>query len=284
LYKYLVDSGVNAWLFDKNSDIIRRLREKGYESVTECDLFSFKADTSRFDWAVADPPWYIEHYHAFLKAGHSILLPGGKMLMSVLPRLTRPSAAKDRFEVVERAARLGFDLVEIGAGALHYESPRFEIEALLAEDLTVGEWRTGDLFAFVARSRKSQKEALRTKVTDPEKWESIPFGETTIKIKVEQSDSRDPFDFRAASFTGSVRFQSVSRRSPARTRINFWTSRNVALTITKPAMVAEFLRKIVDGESIREALVATAYEYQLSDDELDRLQRLMELLSPEAKP
>jgi len=283
LYKYLVDSGARAELFDKNAQIVRGLKEGGYKSVTECDLFEFSANTPRFDWAIADPPWYIEHYRAFLEAGREILLPGGRMLMSVLPRLTRPSAARDRFEVVESAARLGFDLIGIWAGALHYDSPAFEIEALRAEDLVVGEWRTGDLFSFVMRSRAPRKDARRTKVKDTERWESIPLGKTTVKIKVEQSDSREPFDFKPASSTGSVKLRSVSRRSPARSRINLWTSRNVALTVTKPEMVAELLRKATSGGSASDALAVTAYEYQLSDKELDRLRLLMELLDSEAK-
>jgi hypothetical protein len=282
LYKYLVDSGVDAWLFDKNAQVIRHLKEAGYTSLTECDLFDYAAAIPRFHWAVADPPWYIEHYRAFLDAGRTILLPEGKFLISVLPRLTRPSAATDRFQIVKSALQLGFDLVEAYPGVLHYESPPFEVEALRAEDLTLREWRRGDLFSFVMRSQVPRK-APRTKPRDVERWESIPFGETTVKIKVEQLDSREPFDLKAASATGGFRLRSVSRRSPTRSRINLWTSRNVALTITKPAMVAEILHKVANGSRASEALAVIAYGYQLSDPEVDRLRQLLELLASDAK-
>lgn len=282
LYKYFVDSGIDAWLFDKNAQIIGRLKEAGYESVTQCDLFEFRTKTPQFQWAVADPPWYTEHYRAFLEAGHMILLPEGRILMSVLPRLTRPSAATDRFQVIESAASLGFDLIEVTPGALHYESPPFEIEALRAEGLALGEWRSGDLFSFAMRSPVRRKRVPQTKPKDLERWESIPFGRTTVKIKVERTESREPFDFKAASSTGSIRLRSVSRRSPARSRINFWTSRNVALTITKPQMVGELLRNVANGRSAPEALAVAAYEYQLSDKEMERLRLLVELLNSDA--
>jgi len=281
LYKHLVDSGVDAWLFDKNAQIIEHLRDAGYTSVTQGDLFEFTAAPRRFHCVVADPPWYIEHYRAFLEAGHSMLLPDGRILMSVLPRLTRPSASSDRFHVLEIAARFGFDLIEVSPGALHYESPPFEVEALRAEGLALGAWRNGDLFTFAMCSRPPQIEEPRTKPV-AERWDSIPFGQTTVKIKVEHSSSREPFDYKAASSTGSLRLRSVSRRSPVRSRINFWTSRNVALTITKPQMVAELLRKVAGGGVASEAVAVIAYEYQLSDKEIDRLRQLIELLDSEA--
>jgi hypothetical protein len=232
-YKYLIDSGVSAWLFDKNPHVVQHLRAEGYPSVIECDLLQFSAGSTQFQWAVADPPWYIEHYQAFLDAGRKILVPEGKLFLSVLPRLTRPSAPADRFHILECAMNLGFDLIEINAAALHYVSPPFETEALRAEGLVIGDWRTGDLFSFVMRSHKPQ----RSRPTTPngnEQWQPVQLGKTTIKIKLELWTEGAPFSYEPVSPSGSVRLRSVSRRSPVRSRINVWTSRNVALRVSRP--------------------------------------------------
>jgi hypothetical protein len=282
LYKFLIDSGTDAWLFDKNPHIVAHLRATGYDSLTECDILKFSAGHPRFHWAVADPPWYIEHYEAFLTAGRKLLLPEGKLLLSVLPRLTRPAASMDRFHILEMATRLGFDLIEVNPAALHYVSPPFEIEALRAEGLSITDWRTGDLFSFLTRSYKLHTDKPNRSEAG-EAWQSVQLGKTTVKIKREQLTEAEKFDYQPASASGSIRLRSVSRRSPARSRINLWTSRNVALRISKPVMVAEALGKIASGLSISATLASMAYEYQLSEPEMTKLRELFQLLMQDAE-
>ena len=284
LYKHLIDAAVNATLFDKNTQVVATLREQGYRSATECDLFDFRMNDPCFDCVIADPPWYLEHYRAFLQATYAMLVPGGTLLMSVLPRLTRPSASSDRQEIVNVAARLGLDLVQVSAGALRYESPPFEAEALRADNLTVGQWRRGDLYSFVRRpTRQRKRKRHPKKPSDQEAWACVPYSGMTIKIKLGNADASEPFEFKAASLTGELRLRSVSRRSPVRSRINFWTSRNLALTITKPEMTVQVLNKLARGESAQDVLPLVAYEYQLSETELNRLHGLVELLDSEAR-
>lgn len=282
LYRYLIDSGVDAWLFDKNIQIITRLRESGYLSVIECDLFHCAEEPPRFSSALADPPWYMEHYRAFLDAASTMLLPGGQLFISVLPRLTRPSAATDRFGILETAVELGFDLSEMNPAALHYASPPFESEALRAEGISVKDWRTGDLFTFVRRMEKPRRQILTGAKTE-DRWESILIGNNTIKVKVQQA-SAEPFDYMAASHTGELRLRSVSRRSPARSRVNLWTSRNIALVVSNTTLVVAVLRKIEAGVSTAEALSVIGYEYQLKIAEQGKLESLIHLLQRDAEP
>lgn len=82
--------------------------------------------------------------------------------------------------------------------------------------------------------------------------------------------------------TGNIRFRSVSRRSPARSNINVWTSRNIALGLSKPNVLDEALQRIGNRESSREALASIAYEYQLSELEIAKLSQLLELLFRDA--
>jgi hypothetical protein len=141
LYKYLMDLGADVTLYDKNAGVVEHLRNSGYSSLNEVDLTRSLEFSPLFRWAIADPPWYTEHYEGFLSAASQLLLPAGKVFLSVLPRLTRASAAADRFRIIEVAKKIGFDLVDVKPGGLGYASPPFEIEALREEGLEVGNWR-----------------------------------------------------------------------------------------------------------------------------------------------
>jgi Probable N6-adenine methyltransferase len=281
LYRYLTDSGINAQLFDRNPYIVKHFKAAGYSTVTESDLFEFSHFSAEFQWAIADPPWYIEHYYAFLRASSKLLAKEGKLLLSVLPRLTRPSAPRDRLNIIEQAAKFGFDLVEVRPAALHYVSPPFEIEALHAEDLALDDWRTGDIFCFTLRSHPLQ-EPEPHKPTAEDNWQVFQLGTTIVKIKDEQRLESEAFDYRPVSPTGSVRLRSVSRRSPVRSKINLWTSRNIALTVSKPVALSEALEKLRNGHPLSRTLASTAYEYQLNTDEVHKLKDVLELLSKDA--
>jgi hypothetical protein len=281
LYRYLVDSGANATLFDRNPSVVQHLRNEGYSSVAECDLLQFPDFEAQYQCAVADPPWYTDHYQAFLNAARRLLVPEGKLLLSVLPRLTRPSAAKDRFSVLECAAELGFDLKEVSPAGLRYVSPPFEIEALKADGIVLKDWRSGDLFSFVLRSRPEE----RSKAPGPkaqEIWKTHHLGLTTVKVKIEKTASGQPFDYHPVSPSGNIRFRSVSRRSPARSNINVWTSRNIALGVSKPNVLDEALQRIGNRESCGDALASVTYEHQLSERELSKLSELLQLLFRDA--
>jgi hypothetical protein len=277
LYKYLADSGVVTWLFDKNPHVIQHFIAAEYPSVTQANLLEFPDFEAQFQWAVADPPWYPEHYAAFLTAARKLLVLGGKLLLSVLPRLTRPSASTDRIRILECAANLGFDLFDVELGSLHYASPPFEVEALRAEGLVVENWRAGDLYSFVLRSREDYC-VNRIEASDEEHWQTLQLGETTIKIKLERRSEPELFSYQPASCTSDLRLRSVSRRSPVRSRINLWTSRNIALMVSKPMAVADALDEIGKGRSPATTLAHVSHKYQLAETEKRRLREVIELL------
>lgn len=281
LYKHLTDAGIKAHLFDRNPDIVQYLKKAGYSSVTECDLLKFSEFPTQFQWAIADPPWYIEHYHAFLNAGRKLLAREGKLLLSVMPRLTRPSARRDRLKIVDMAAKVGFDLIEVKPAALHYSSPPFEIEALRAEGITLEDWRSGDIFCFALRCHELE-EAGPHQPTDEDSWRAFRLGTTIVKIKEERRPESEPFDYNSISPTGSLRLRSVSRRSPVRSKINLWTSRNIALAVSKPIALSEALEKIQRGELSNRTLASMANEFHLSPEEIDKLREVLELLLKDA--
>lgn len=280
-FKYLIDLGANAWLYDKNPSVMQHLRTAGYESLVQCDLREFADLPMEFQWVFADPPWYVEYYEAFLAAAHRMLVPGGHLLLSMLPRLTRPSASTDRLEVIKHAAGLGFDLIEIERGTLSYASPPFEIEALRAEGVAIENWRTGDLFSFVLRTQELGPPNPAEKSTQ-EQWTTIELGNTTIKVKNERRPKAEPFSYEPVSASGESRLHSVSRRSPSRSSINLWTSRNVALVLSKPRVLIDTLVRIQDGKPAIEVLVQMTNQYGLSDLEARKLKEILDLLMHDA--
>ena len=281
LFTYLAENGLKAHLFDKNHHLIQHLKKIGHSSVTECDLFAFSSEGSSFQYAVADPPWYFEHYEAFIAAARTLLVPAGKLLLSVLPRLTRPSAISDRFKVLKFAANQGFDLVEVRAAQLHYASPPFEIEALKEDGLAINNWRSGDLFSFVLGSRSTHRRKQVPPLVE-DRWHTVKLGKTTVRIKQGSIGRRGSLNYQAASAAGSFRLRSVSRRSPVRSRITVWSSRNIALNVSKTPPLEDALRKLEHGESAEGAWASVVYQYQLNEEESTKLREIMEVLIGDA--
>jgi hypothetical protein len=133
----------------------------------------------------------------------------------------------------------GFDLIEVHPALLSYSSPPFEIAALEAEGLWHGNWRTGDLAVFKKTLRVRELECDE----DPEmseEWRSFTVGKTNVRVK-RAPDQHEKLRFEPASGTGDTHLHSVSRRSPIRPNIDLWTSRNLALKITRPECLYEVL-------------------------------------------
>jgi hypothetical protein len=281
LYKYLADLQASVSLFDKNPQIVEHLKGAGYPNVTEVDLMHRSDFSALFDWAVADPPWYPEHYEGFMKAASQLVRPGGKLLLSVLPRLTRPSAASDRFSILEMGYGFGFDLAEVHPAALGYASPAFEVEALREEGLALGNWRKGDLFGFILSS-KDRIQSTFSPSKDNTNWKTIQLGTTTVRLKCSVVDDSVPFTYRTASPDGTPRLRSVSRRSPTRSEVNVWTSRNIALIVSRPRILADALIRVADGSSRKETLGTIIAQNSLNDVEASQLCEILELLLQEA--
>jgi SAM-dependent methyltransferase len=256
LYLHLWRSGKTASLFDQNARLLDQFRKAGMESLVCCDLLNHPPFKAQFDAVVADPPWYLDHYTAFIGTAHQLLAVGGFLLISVLPRLTRPTASHDRKRILDFANDLGFDLLQVMPAILSYSSPPFEVSSLKAVGLWSGNWRTGDLFIFKKTTRQP-KEMVNASVADRDEWASFAVGSTSVRVK--RSTGRvGRLLFEPASLTGDVYLHSVSRRSPARSSIDLWTSRNLALKITRPEYLAEVLLLAEGGMALADAIYRVA--------------------------
>jgi hypothetical protein len=280
LYLRLNKIGRSVSLYDNNAQLIEGLRLAGFRGLTHRDLFLRCPSEVAFDTVVADPPWYPEHYAAFIDGAKDLLTPGGNLFLSVLPRLTRPSALDDRMKIISHAYDRGLDILEVYSSVLAYDSPPFELASLRAEGLGLDRWRTGDLFVFRRSSRDAAPRDDRERVDD-EQWHSFTIGETIVKVRRRAAESKE-FYFQPASPSGDVHLHSVSRRAPFRADIDLWTSRNLALKLSKPDHVNEVLALGERGTSLRDAVVRVVRDRGLSAASKQALDELMSLLMKDA--
>jgi hypothetical protein len=214
---------------------------------------------------IADPPWYPEHYKTFITHSSRVLSDGGYLFLSVPGWLTRPSATQDRREILSTAVELGFDIAEVQAQSLQYESPDFETAVLHSAGIEVNNWRYGALFVF----RKITGPSTVSTTSNEEAsgaWHSFNVRGREIRVQDRVNDAE--FDY-APSADSSI-LPSVSRRFTRRSAINVWTSRNEAFTVSNPQVVAYLLRQVLISGT-EEAIEITAAKLRLNPKEKSRL-------------
>jgi hypothetical protein len=277
VFRWLVDQGIPAHLFDKNAAVLDYLKGRGYHTFTEIDLLCpGPLPSGRFECVVADPPWYPEHYEAFIDASRTLLKIGGRLFLSVLPRLTRPGAEETRQTILSYAAARGFEIFSVIPTALTYVSPTFEKAALKSEGLVLGHWRTADLLEL---EKKVEIHTSPRRLREPDTWQNFLLGRVQVRLLPTRSDA----GFKSCSDPQSWRLRSVSRRSPARTTINVWTSRNLAFTVSDTQPLSSALQLLQAGSTVPEAVAQTSTKHQLNKSESQQLTRIIEAIVEDSK-
>ncbi|MCU1303508.1 MAG: hypothetical protein JWQ87_3792 [Candidatus Sulfotelmatobacter sp.] len=277
VFRCLVDQGIPAHLFDKNAAVLDYLKQRAYHTFTEIDLLCpGPLPSGRFECVVADPPWYPEHYEAFIDASRTLLKIGGRLFLSVLPRLTRPGAEETRQTILTYAAARGFEITNIIPSALTYVSPPFEKAALKIEGLVLGHWRTADLFEL---EKKVEVHTSTRQLREPDTWQNFLIGRVQVRLLPTRSDA----GFKLCTDPQSWRLRSVSRRSPARTTINVWTSRNLALTVSDTRPLGSALQLLQAGSKVPEAVAQTSTKHQLDKSQSQQLRQIIEAIVEDSK-
>jgi len=109
------------------------------------------------------------------------------------------------------------------------------------------------------------------------------LGHSVVKVKWDGVHTTRDFDFHNVSETNDVRLRSVSRRSPSRSKINLWTSRNIALRITRPDVVCAALQLLAEGHGSEHVSKAIVEVEHLSANQVDRLNALLDILVKESR-
>jgi hypothetical protein len=278
IFTGLVDKKIDTIIFNRSASLLNDFRLNGYlDGLVECDLFNKQPSfNNHFDLVIADPPWYLEYYEAFINRGSEFLNTGGILHLSVLKKLTRPFAANDRQEIIIYAQNAGFELVEIIPNYFTYETPNFERNTLKVQGLYCENWRKSDLFIF-KKINFIKNEIVIDNKNDDESW--IEFKWKNKKIKIKQDNiQEDSFFYFESADPSNIVFTNVSRRSPYRERIDVWTSDNLAFRVYKLKILVSYFELLISGKEYNHIILVLKSQFLLSEQEAINLTNLIKII------
>lgn len=237
-------------LVDRNLEVVRAL-DQGPDSrfrTHQRDLLAGPDPdiAPRANVTLCDPPWYSEHYRAFLAQASLGTRIGGRVLVSLLPVLTRPSAVVDRGQLLQEAHQFGLHLRSLTPDHLGYESPPFELDSLTASGLAATRpWRRGDLAEFWKASEPNPSAMLGVSPNEAggaEHWFGMYIDRKPMKLRGPFLDEAEPPQlFRVED--GDV-LPTVSRRYAGRTAVDLWLWDNRVFGVTGRAAFRDALRSL----------------------------------------
>jgi hypothetical protein len=261
LFKGLVDAGYETLLFNKSEYLISELQSQGYnKGLIKHDLFFPVENFSQyFELIIADPPWYLDFYSAFLGRASELIKNGGVLFLSVFPSLTRPEAIQERKAIMELAGDLGFELTSITERYFNYSTPRFEILALKTEGITLNtDWRTGDLLIF-RKIRKSKKLDFQIIDSPSELWDEFVWRGKRLKLRLRPEPDLTEFGFDLVGDTSILK--TVSRRYINRDKIDLWTSDNEAYRVNGLFLLKDALSLVTKNLTVDETIETLQRQY-----------------------
>ena len=221
-------------LVDRNSALVNHISAHGLPeriSVLQRNLFHATAlnDVRKAQVIVCDPPWYVEHYTAFIAHAAQAATIGATVLVSLLPMSSKSLALRDRWEILTHAQELGLHVQSIEAGALRYQTPEFEAASLLAADITLeGDWRSADLLTLrkvhetdpPIVTRHVQRARRILDAAESVDWEEFVLDGRKIMLR-KPIDNPDTTPALIPIEPGDV-LRTVSRSYPKRAHVDLW--------------------------------------------------------------
>ena len=184
---------------------------------------------------VVDPPWYVDFMRPMLAAAASACRVGGHLLISLLPIGTRPGAQHDRERIIAYLRRFGVQPVETLAGALTYDMPFFESNALVAAGIkgVPPDWRRSDLVVLRKVSEHGVPVVLAPRNRS---WHDVEIGRMRLFISDASSATPSNGPILRSIIPGDI-LPTVSRRDSRRRKAQVWTSGNRIFRTTRPDLV-----------------------------------------------
>ena len=259
-------------LFDQNPALVTAVRRSfpGVNAVCTDLVWGEPVEAGRGEATVADPPWYPEHILAFLWAASRLTRLGGRVLLSLPPKGTRPGVSAEREAVFGAALTSGLRLDAVESGVLAYRSPQFEQNALAAARVPPVplNWRRGDLAVFAVAEKTAAPRPAPLEAA--EKWDEESVGIVRIKCrKSAYNDFRDPALSPVAP--GDI-LASVSRRDPARAVADVWTCCNRVFRCAGTGVFRVIVSALGRGDQV-EGAVTAAMGRRLSAEEASLVRR-----------
>lgn len=245
----LARRGYAAVLVDRNPLIRARLAINDTSlQFTLFDLVNPLPLRCSFPVIFFDAPWYPDFTSLWLWQASQLTRAGGLVAFALFPRLLRPEAEQERAQILEQASHLG--QVELLEGALSYETPLFEREALAACGIKItADWRSGDL--VLVRVKKIPEASPPIIQNWAEKWDSFLLGRQVVKLRRLNRGAGAVIIAPLEDCPNYV-FPSVSMRDSRRDQIDLWTSRNRVARAGRRDIVSRILSDLAAGCSLSE--------------------------------
>lgn len=236
-------------------------------SISRCDLLSGSlwGEPGVAEVVICDPPWYSEHYVAFLGQAAYLASTGAVVMVAMLPINTRPQATLDRWSILEAASLLGLCIESLEPGRLTYETPVFEEVSLYNAGIVLEtNWRYGDL--LVLRKEKDlSKHAIEKIVAEAqvnmhreEAWLEIVIDSRKIKLRPSRYDEDSPPQI--ISIEPNDVLPTVSRRYPGRKHIDLWLWDNRVFALRGWRSIWAALHVIADRQ-IPDSVIDVQYDH-----------------------
>ena len=238
-------------LFDSDD---YHFRQGSAPDFVKCDLVSELPGSfeNEFDLVVADPPWYLDEYHAWFDAAIRLLRPGGEIIFVLFPEEIRDTATDER-DAIFSFARGAFDNLSFRLNAVNYETPSFEQVQMLFNGIQPINWRCADLIV----GRLSNKSSLASGPRDrPPDWIERRIG--CGRIFVRNLVSEDVGQFLSFANTTGAILASPSRRALGRDLPNILSSRGHGLLCNDPNRFVELVSAIKVASDIDVASASIA--------------------------
>jgi hypothetical protein len=249
--------GKERLLLDLDQVVLEKLdRLSGKGEVVHYDVAKKlpKEYHGKFDYVFFDPPWYPKDYLLWLSRA-SLLAPGGYVVFSLFPELTRPDARHERQLILEFVRSHTKDLTLISS-FLEYEVPSYELAQLMAAGLpSIQSWRVADLILTALSTIPIDVNGGSS--VSPSEWTEIDIDAVRLFVgsiagTVAQSSLLNPLS------DGSIILPSPSRREPRRSEANVLSSRGHGLVTPSPqkliALLESFQRPCLDGLRITDII------------------------------
>jgi hypothetical protein len=216
-------------ILDRNPVVINCLQGHAPNgSIVRCDVTRDEVPDLRAAAVVVDPPWYEEYMRAFAWAACRVALPGARIYFSLPPVGTRPGVGHEVNAFFEWSRlELGLELASFERGALPYETPPFERNALRAAGFfnVPPAWRRGDLAVFTRPQKAVPARPPSTYVQcDDGDWAEESIDGVRFRLRFGgRVDEEIP---ALLSIVEGDVLPTVSRRDERRRKVDIWTSGN----------------------------------------------------------
>lgn len=220
LERTLRNRGAAVELFDRNP-AIQHATLVDFETTTK-SVVGTSVPRIKHPIVLLDSPWYVRDLLVWLNFAIDAFNDVSILYFALWPELVRPTASQEREFILERFETFGS--VRIWKDYLSYDVPLFEQLAYRERGVRIDFcWRKGDLVEV--RPRKQLENFPISTSQRNQTWTRVLLGKRQIAIR-DTIDSEMP-NLRRLEGAESWHLDSVSRRDPRRSQIDFWTSNNI---------------------------------------------------------